>query len=61
MELEKRADVAMKGVNVLLFKESIVSAKEKRILQQRLRDYTSGKRFQVCGAERPSESICTEK
>jgi hypothetical protein len=45
VELERRVDVAMKGLNLFLFKEADeISPKERRMLQQRLRDYTRGKR-----------------
>ena len=44
VELERRVDLAMKGMNLLLFGEAeSVSSKERRELQKRLRDYLRGK------------------
>jgi hypothetical protein len=40
VELEKRLDLAMKGINALLFgKAEVVSRKEKEELRRRLDDY----------------------
>ncbi|HVC26532.1 MAG TPA: hypothetical protein VND40_00070 [Nitrososphaerales archaeon] len=45
VELERRVDLALKGMNLLLFsKGESVTRKEKRELQNRLKDYLSGKR-----------------
>ena len=45
VELERRVDLALKGMNLLLFGEAeSVPAREKRELQRRLRDYVEGKR-----------------
>jgi hypothetical protein len=43
-ELERRVDLAMKGMNLLLFGEAeTVSSRERTELQKRLRDYLKGK------------------
>ena len=43
VELERRVDLALKGLNLLLFREAEeISAKEKKVLEQRLGDYTRG-------------------
>lgn len=45
MELERRVDLALKGMNLLLFgKPETISPKEKKELQGRLRDYIAEKR-----------------
>jgi hypothetical protein len=45
VELERRVDLALKGMNLLLFGEAeSISRKEKRELQNRLSDYLAGKR-----------------
>ena len=45
VELERRVDLALKGMNLLLFAETeSVSTEEKRELQGRLKDYLSGRR-----------------
>lgn len=47
VELEKWMDVAMKGLNLFLFKEpEEISPKEKKVLQRRLQDYIGGKKAQ---------------
>ena len=47
VELEKRVDVAMQGLNLFLFKGAEeISPKERRVLQRRLQDYTTEKRAQ---------------
>ena len=44
VELERRVDLAMKGMNLLLFGEAeVASAKERKELQKRLNDYLTGK------------------
>jgi hypothetical protein len=44
VELEKRVDLALKGLNILLLGEAEdLPAKERKILQKRFRDYTTGK------------------
>jgi hypothetical protein len=44
VELERRVDLAMKGMNLLLFGEAeVVSAKERKELQKRLKDYLGSK------------------
>ncbi len=43
VELERRVDLALKGMNLLLFSEAeSISNKEKKELQRRLREYVSG-------------------
>lgn len=50
--LEKRVDIAMKGLNLLLFEEAEeISAKERKILKKRLKDYTSGKKSEFVELE----------
>ncbi len=45
VELERRVDLAMKGMNLLLFGEAeSISRKEKRELQKRLGDYLAGRK-----------------
>jgi hypothetical protein len=45
IQLERRVDVAMRGLNIFLFKDAEdISPKERKILEQRLSDYTQGKR-----------------
>ena len=45
VELERRVDPALKGMNILLFGEAeSISRKEKTELQNRLSDYLAGKR-----------------
>lgn len=44
VRLERRVDIAMKGMNLLLFGEAeTVSVKERKELQKRLKDYLKGK------------------
>jgi hypothetical protein len=43
-ELERRVDLAMKGMNLLIFGErEAISSKERKELRKRLRDYLNGK------------------
>ena len=43
VELERRVDLALKGLNLLLFGEAEeISTRERKVLEQRLRDYTRG-------------------
>jgi hypothetical protein len=45
VELGRRVDLALKGMNLLLFGETeSISPKEKRELQSRLSDYLAGKK-----------------
>jgi hypothetical protein len=45
VELGRRVDLALKGMNLLLFGETeSISSKEKRELQSRLSDYLAGKK-----------------
>jgi hypothetical protein len=45
LQLEKRVDVAMKGLNILLFEDpEEIPPREKKLLQQRLRDYSKRKK-----------------
>lgn len=42
LQLEKRVDIAMKGLNIFLLKDSEeISRKEKKILEQRMKDFAS--------------------
>jgi hypothetical protein len=44
VELERRVDLAMRGMNLLLFGEAeVVSAREREELHKRLKDYLAGK------------------
>lgn len=44
VELEKRVDIAMKGMNLLLFGDAeTASVKERKELQKRLKEYLKGK------------------
>jgi hypothetical protein len=44
VELEKKVDVIMKGLNVLLFGESeVIKEDEIRDLKERLNDYVTGR------------------
>jgi hypothetical protein len=45
IQLERRVEVAMRVLNIFLFKDAEeISSKERKILEQRLSDYTWGKR-----------------
>jgi hypothetical protein len=45
IELERRINVAMRGLNFFLFKDAEeISSKERKILEQELSDYTRRKR-----------------
>ncbi len=45
VELERRVDLALKGINLLLFgKAESISRKERQELQRRLRDKFTGKK-----------------
>lgn len=45
VQLEKRVDIAMKGLNVLLLRDSQeISPKEKKLLEQRMKDFTTRKK-----------------
>jgi len=45
MELERRVDLALKGMNLLLFVEAeSIPPREKKELQRRLKDYAAGRR-----------------
>jgi hypothetical protein len=60
--LEKRVDLALKGLNLLLFEHGEeISPSEKRILKKRLKEYTSGKKSEFVGSERASELFFTRK
>jgi hypothetical protein len=42
VQLEKKVDVAMKGLDILLFKDAEeISPRERKLLGRRLKDYTS--------------------
>jgi hypothetical protein len=45
IQLERRINVAMRRLNIFLWKDAEeISSKERKILEQRLSDYTRGKR-----------------
>jgi hypothetical protein len=63
LQLEKRVDVAMKGLNILLFEDpEEIPPREKKLLQQRLRDYSKRKKSNFVELNKvPSKSFFTRK
>jgi hypothetical protein len=58
VELERKIDVIMRGLNLLLFEEGeLLPDEEVEELKARLEDYVKGRRFEFVKLDEPQTSV----
>jgi hypothetical protein len=58
VELERKIDAIMRGLNLLLFEEGeVLSDEEVEELKARLEDYVKGRRFEFVKLDEPQTNV----